>query len=261
MARDSRGQTSPLLLIALFATGGFALWSLNPPDGPEAASDSCDAAPCLAVAETGIEPPRLGSEAVCNGSGYLCAQLAESVDFQVSRWPLDRPPLRVEIVLPEHEDDPARARALLRAAVRGIQAWQGKPLPLSIVDRPGASGGAPDIKVTWSAQLDGSALGVTKTRWETTDQGPTYTSVVVVLATRSPYNRRFEVSPEDVELVAAHEMGHALGLPHSNSGKDLMFPTNTASRLSAQDYRTMEALYNLPNGVTISAGQTASGGR
>ena len=47
-------------------------------------------------------------------------------------------------------------------------------------------------------------------------------------------------------------MGHALGiLMHSVSPRDVMYPTNTATTLSAQDYRTMEALYALDDGTEI----------
>ncbi len=46
-------------------------------------------------------------------------------------------------------------------------------------------------------------------------------------------------------------MGHALGLPHSDESGDVMYPTNTANTLSARDYRAMQVLYRLPNGVGI----------
>ena len=52
-------------------------------------------------------------------------------------------------------------------------------------------------------------------------------------------------------VTAYHEMGHALGLPHSDNERDLMYPENTAWRPTARDYRTMEAVYRVANGALI----------
>ena len=73
----------------------------------------------------------------------------------------------------------------------------------------------------------------------------------LVLATHEPGGGQRELRPEQVELVAAHEMGHALGLPHSDNPRDVMFPQNTATHLTTRDFRTLEALYTLPNGMEI----------
>ncbi len=68
---------------------------------------------------------------------------------------------------------------------------------------------------------------------------------------RSATGRRYELAPQQVLLTAAHEMGHALGLPHIDSERDVMYPTNTARSLSNRDFRTLDALYRLPNGAEI----------
>ena len=52
-----------------------------------------------------------------------------------------------------------------------------------------------------------------------------------------------------------HEMSHALGIMwHSDSTRDIMYPQilpNTMAELSARDLRTVEALYELPNGAMV----------
>ena len=73
----------------------------------------------------------------------------------------------------------------------------------------------------------------------------------LALATRSPRDRSHKLDPNQVFLTAAHEMGHALGLPHSNEARDVMFPTNTSRALTNRDYRTVTALYATPNGAEI----------
>jgi hypothetical protein len=71
------------------------------------------------------------------------------------------------------------------------------------------------------------------------------------LVTHEPRDPGAEISPEEIQLVAAHEMGHALGMPHSDDPRDLMYPQNTARRPTQRDYRTMAALYRMANGALI----------
>ncbi len=133
--------------------------------------------------------------------------------------------------------------------MRGIQYWQRRPFELVIDTHPTPSGRA-DIEISWGRGLSGSQLGLTRTRWSLEKGEPKFEILGLTLATRSP-NSNYQISPEQVLLTAAHEMGHALGLPHSDSERDVMYPTNTARSLSTRDFRTVGALYRLPNGALI----------
>ena len=165
------------------------------------------------------------------------------------RWADSTREIRVLIPLPS-ADDPSRARALQQAAARGVRAWDGHPFPIRVELR--ARDTPPDITVRWALQLGGTELGRTRTRWRRSGSQATLVVDDLSLATRSPYEATRPLAPRQVELTAAHEMGHALGLPHSDDPHDVMYPTNTASALSARDYRAMEALYRLENGAKIA---------
>ena len=53
------------------------------------------------------------------------------------------------------------------------------------------------------------------------------------------------MEPEDIRIVAMHEVGHVLGLDHSKDSTDIMFPTAKVRDLSDRDVRTARLLYDL----------------
>ncbi len=71
------------------------------------------------------------------------------------------------------------------------------------------------------------------------------------LAVRDPGGRNYQRTADGVLLTAAHEMGHALGLSHSDSERDVMYRTNTARSLTPRDFRMLAGLYRLPFLATI----------
>lgn len=186
----------------------------------------------------------------CRDAAYLCVGLLEREQMLVARWPDGTRELRVRVTRPDHED-PVQADELQRAAARGIRVWQGQPFPLRIEtdERPGR----PDVEVRWAAALNGTELGRVSTTWSGSAGTETFQVREFVLATRVPGRPDERLSPLEVERAAAHEMGHALGLPHSPDPTHLMFPDNRSTGLSVDDYRAVEALYRMPPGARLPA--------
>jgi predicted Zn-dependent protease len=69
----------------------------------------------------------------------------------------------------------------------------------------------------------------------------------VYLATRSPATGR-TFSPESRRAIVLHELGHALGLPHSTSAGDVMYPVASTNMPSDRDRFSLRLLYELPSG-------------
>jgi len=190
----------------------------------------------------------LKADEVCVNAGYLCAELEVSGIDTILRWPDDTPLIRVWV--PEPADvSPQAAKVLQRAAANGIRVWHEFPFPLEVSTRLEA--GDPDITVEWSRNLGGNRLGNTGMRWSRSGEAFHAEVRHLQLVTHYPTNLEVELTPEQLQLVAAHEMGHVLGLPHSDDPRDVMYPQNTAWRRTRRDFETMEALYNLPNWAVI----------
>lgn len=213
----------------------------DPPLGPECppGAEGEEAAPRRPTGDA----PVMESADACRDAGYLCDGLREADRIVIRRWRDSTGTLVVSVPLPSL-DDAAAARRLQRAAAAGIRLWNGRPFPI-VIDERGTR--EPTIHVRWTRELGGARIGMARTQWSS---GGGLSVRDIQLATHGPDPRRL-LDPAQVRLVAAHEMGHALGLPHSDRRRDVMFPTNTATALSARDYRTVEALYALMDGTEI----------
>ncbi len=258
-----------LLVLCAIAYGAY-WFAMRPGCGTSGAIACPEAALEEGVGET------LQASAVCRGAGYLCAGRSA---FQVVRWPLDQGKLRVRVRLPDFVDE-ASAREIRQAAIEGIMEWDGHPFPI-VIDAGKYTVRPWDIAVVWSQGLYNEAGGLA--RIEVRPKGKRIAfavdglSVVVprvaagaqmVLTQSDDPNAVMEqlkamasgqeMGPAllaQVKATAMHEMGHGLGLMHSDSQSDIMFPRFergvTQVRVSARDLRTVEALYALPNGAMV----------
>lgn len=254
-------RSSPLRLVwsgvAVLVLGGLLLARSPGPGRGEAAgaearcptgSDACRGS-ADAVQTTGT-PTVIAASDVCLRGGYLCADLPSEGEIRIARWNEDTERIRIRVPRPS-DLDAATARALQERVARGLRAWHGRPFPIRVdlSDRPGPE----DFAVTWAATLGERQLGRASTRWTLKEGRADLEVTELVLVTRDPWDPERTIRPSQIELAAAHEMGHALGLPHSDEPRDVMYPENTATRLTARDYITMSSLYALENGAVVRA--------
>ena len=233
-----------LLAVLLVAAGAVLLTRdrKGAPRTPDFADPGGSPAPATPAVPTPSSRPTLAAEVACRNTGYLCAELSMYDRIRIQRWRGFQGPMVVRLPEPEMADRGLGQR-LQRAASAGIRVWNGQPFPI-VVDERGTR--PAQVEVRWVTRLNGAEIGLARTVWS-----PQSGLSVLSLEIMTQYPWGAPMDPAQVRLVAAHEMGHALGLPHSDDGRDLMYPTNVATSLSVRDYRTVEALYELEDGTEI----------
>lgn len=174
---------------------------------------------------------------------YILQMLPEQGDTLV-RWPerLDVP-LRVWIQADASFEGWHPSYAVV--AERAFEEWREAGFPVQF-DRVPDSTGA-DIKIVFVHQMPHDEhvrrIGVAK---RVRDQDGWLVQAEIVIAT---HNRAGEVLPaETVGGTARHEVGHVLGLGHSQNPSDVMFPESRTPVISASDRATLHLIYMLPPG-------------
>ena len=174
---------------------------------------------------------------------YILEMLAEQRDT-LARWPDRRSePLRVWIQPDAAFPDWDASYSVV--AERAFEEWQLAGFPIQF-DRMRDSAGT-DIKILFVHQMppDDPARRIGVAR-RVRDQDGWLVRAEIVIAT---HDRSGEPIPSaTVGGTARHEIGHVLGLGHSPSPTDVMFPESRTSVISAVDRATLHLLYMLPPG-------------
>ncbi len=169
---------------------------------------------------------------------FLDSLFAET-DSIVRHWPGDNHVLKVAIVAGGAAGFTPEMVADVRWA---LDAWHPSSIGLRWLDEPDTS--RADFLVRWADTLAADRAGVTDVTW---DRGGRIRRAELVLATRSPSTGR-PLPLEGRRAVALHEVGHALGLPHSGRAADVMYPIATITELTDRDRFSLRLLYELPTG-------------
>ena len=130
-------------------------------------------------------------------------------------------------------------RSLDRYVVRdAFHEWSAEGAPVHFVFV--ADSARADVHVLWRDSLPDARAGQV-TRF--TDNRGWLRAAIIELSTRSMSGKSQKAST--VHAVALHEVGHLLGLEHSDDERDIMAAWVTSPRLTGSDVSTMRALYGV----------------
>jgi hypothetical protein len=180
------------------------------------------------------EPAPSRAEVLRGAGGTYIGRLLRERDSTLSRWPsrVDDP-IRVWV-------EPSSSIGFSERVRDAFGEWTdiGIPLRFVFVERARDA----EIRVRWTDRLERKTGN---TIWRV-DRNGWMRGSDVVIATQLGDGRALDA--RSLRAIALHEVGHAIGLAHSDDRHDVMAPLVRVAALSTSDRATARLLYTLPAG-------------
>jgi hypothetical protein len=174
------------------------------------------------------------------GSGTYISEMLAERDSALARWP-DRTGHPLTIWIQPTSDVADWSDAYVTSVRNAVGDWDGLTLPVrfAIV----ADSARAEVHVTFIDQFEEAISG--RTKWERDDNW-WITDADIVLAV---HHRNGPALDDDaMRALALHEIGHLLGLDHTEDATSIMAPRVRVRSLSNADRATVRLLYTLPPG-------------
>lgn len=170
---------------------------------------------------------------------YLSLTVRE--DSVLMRW-TDRRNQPIAVHLPRGVGVRGLESRFTDAVRRAFKRWeQVRDVPLRFAFIRDSS--QAEVRIMWRPRLEGDRAGEANVEW---DQNGWIRRGTLTLATRSLDGDI--LTSDAVYTVALHEIGHLVGVGHSDDAADLMHPTPGVHDLTRRDERTATLLYSLAPG-------------
>lgn len=244
--RDILGVRRLLFLAVLLLAGGGAFWlgrsgSVRPAARPRSErAETMTSAAAVTVLKDSLRAARSRLlQAIKKQDTYLPAMLAQS-DSLLRHWH-ERVAEPIRVYLPEPQLA-GYTTEMAQGVEDAFARWErvgGIPVSFSIVrDSTGA-----DVLVRWIETFSFERAGQADIVW---DRRGWVVHGTLTLATHTFDGAT--LTPDAVRTVALHEIGHLLGLGHSDDPHDVMYASTDVHDLTLRDRQTAQLLYALPPG-------------